>query len=139
VLKPIQSCTSSGCDHLGRGIGQAGRAFLFCCGTLALSACEMTPARMEGAVVYEYPAEAEVLSVDPCRYPRAYLHDRYVYLVGGRWYYPTRSGWTVLREEPQELYRYRMSIVPPRRREEVLRAPPAPVPAYPTPPPRRRP
>ncbi|MBV9946687.1 MAG: hypothetical protein JOZ69_07560 [Myxococcales bacterium] len=40
-------------------------------------------------------------------YPRVSYEGGYAYLVNDRWYYPTSSGWVVLREEPRELYRYR--------------------------------
>jgi hypothetical protein len=60
---------------------------------------------------------AEVVPQDIWEYPRVYYGGTYAYLVGGRWYYPTASGWMVLRREPVELSRERTRIQPdvPRR------------------------
>jgi hypothetical protein len=46
-------------------------------------------------------------------YPRVSYAGSYAYLVGNRWYYPSRGNWVVLRQEPPELYRYRTTYVAP--------------------------
>lgn len=66
-------------------------------------------------------------------YPRVYYEGDYAYLVGNRWYYPSRQGWAVFRDEPPVLYRYRVSTYRPYRPYEPRRpAPPAPF-GYPPP------
>jgi hypothetical protein len=163
VLKRIHSGTPISRYDSKRRIGQASPAMSLLLGAVALggvalSGCAVRPARVEGTVVYKYPVvEAELVPVDVSRHPRVLFHDRYLYLIDGRWYYPTDKGWMILRDEPQELYGYRRRIARPRDPSAIprtadppLRAPPAPPPTYqpdypnyapdyPTPPPRRRP
>jgi hypothetical protein len=81
------------------------------------------------AVTYEYEppvVEATVVPVDIRAYPRVDYSGGYVYLVDGRWYYPSARGWMVYRDEPRELSRYRAQI----ERSPRYRSPPA-VYAYP--------
>jgi hypothetical protein len=59
-------------------------------------------------VVGGYPTVyAEYVPPDVYAYPHVWYEGGYAYLVGDRWYYPSRAGWVVLREEPVPLYRYR--------------------------------
>jgi hypothetical protein len=60
---------------------------------------------------------ADRVPPDIYAYPRVYYEGDYAYLVGERWYYPSRHGWVVLRHEPPELYRYRVSYPPAYPRE----------------------
>jgi len=75
--------------------------------------CEATLQPAE-AVYYEggLLAPADVVPPDISAYPRAYYGGTYVYLVGGRWYYPSANGWMVLRREPVELSRQRTRLAP---------------------------
>jgi hypothetical protein len=79
---------------------------------LGASGCTATFTPEPVAVVtYEVPVvQAEVVPYDIQRYPRVYYGGTYVYLVEGRWYFPTARGWMVYREEPRELGRYRTQI-----------------------------
>jgi hypothetical protein len=75
---------------------------------LLLTSCYGTT-RVEGGVVYDYPVvqvEAAPMHIDT--YPRVYYRGNYAYLVEGRWYYPTASGWVVFRQEPEVLSSYRV-------------------------------
>ncbi|UQA61955.1 hypothetical protein [Polyangium aurulentum] len=54
-------------------------------------------------------------------YPRVAWGGSFAYLVGGVWYYPSATGWVVLREEPRVLARYRARL---ERAPRVYRAPP---------------
>jgi len=75
---------------------------------------------------------------DMTAYPRVAYDGGYAYLVGNRWYYPSRDRWLVLREEPPQLYRYRTTYVaPPVYRPAPVYAPRqyAPPPQYSYPPP----
>jgi hypothetical protein len=71
------------------------------------------------AVLYDYPITYVQTVPDLTFYPRTYYRGSYAYLVNGRWYYQTRGRWVVFREEPRELYRYRVyeynRLEPPRR------------------------
>jgi hypothetical protein len=67
------------------------------------------------------PANIEV-------YPRVWYSDRYVYLVGDRWYAPAGRRWVMLRNEPPPLFRYRTAF---------RAAPPPPAAVRPSPPPPR--
>jgi hypothetical protein len=67
---------------------------------------------------------APSVPVDIQTYPRVQYGGTYVYLVEGRWYYPTRRGYMVYRREPPALRVERERIyADPRYR---YRAPPAP-------------
>ena len=80
-------------------------------------------------------------------YPHVWYHGQWVYLVGGRWYCATTSGWVVFVDEPYELHHHREVYwgphPGPRPHDEwhpthappVQYAPPANVapPAYPKP------
>jgi hypothetical protein len=74
------------------------------CGAM-LTATLPTPELYGYAVV---DASAVPVSIDA--YPHVYWNGAYAYLVDGRWYYPTDSGWVVFREEPRDLYQYRIAI-----------------------------
>jgi len=66
----------------------------------------------QGTLIYEagYPATyVETVPAYAYYQPRVYYRGRYAYLVDGRWYYPSDRGWVVFREEPRELYRYRVN------------------------------
>jgi hypothetical protein len=84
---------------------------LLCAAALAsVTGCTATvtarPAR--AAVLYDHP----VVYVDDAPSgiydrPAVYYHGRPAYLVRGRWYYPSESGWVYFRDEPRELRRAR--------------------------------
>jgi hypothetical protein len=50
---------------------------------------------------------AQTVPANVYSYPHVWYDGGYAYLVGDLWYYPSTSGWVVLRREPPELYRYR--------------------------------
>ncbi len=78
---------------------------------------------------------AETVPPDIYAYPHVWYGGSYVYLVGDRWYYPSESGWVVLRREPQTLYQYRATYrfrAPPAYGRTYRQAPPPPPPAGPT-------
>ncbi len=77
-----------------------------CAGSTTVAATTTYPAGT--AVVYDYPVTYVETVPDFRYYPRTYYHGSYAYLVNGRWYYQTRGRWVVFREEPRELYRYRV-------------------------------
>jgi hypothetical protein len=86
---------------------------------------------------------ADGVPTDIYGYPHVWYEGGYAYLVGDRWYYPSSSGWLVLRSEPPELYRYRSSYrvrsAPPVGQTYRQAAPPAyPQPAPYLPPPAER-
>lgn len=83
--------------------------------TTALPGC-MAHAR--GEVVYDQPVT--YVEAPPERletYPRTYYRGQPAYLVDGRWYYHSDRRWVVFREEPRELYQYRVRSGPPRYRD----------------------
>lgn len=89
------------------------RAVLTALSALATAGCEatFTPGPLtatwdEGAVWYVEPP------TDVSAYPHVWYGDRWVYLIDGTWYAPTPRGWTILREEPRELGRYRSYYEP---------------------------
>jgi hypothetical protein len=106
-----------------RDVAVAGALAMFalfgtgCAGTTTVAATTTYPAGT--AVVYDYPVTYVETVPDFQYYPRTYYHGSYAYLVNGRWYYQTRGRWVVFREEPRELYRYRVydygRLEPPRR------------------------
>jgi hypothetical protein len=113
-------------------------------GSPALPACtvEAYPPTVGG---YE-TVYADTVPPDLYVYPHVWYDGGYAYLVGGRWYYPARGRWVVLRQEPPELYRYRTYYVrqappayvgPPTYRT-YQGAPPLPPPARQQAPPVRR-
>ncbi|MDI1482240.1 hypothetical protein [Polyangium sp. y55x31] len=55
-------------------------------------------------------AYAEAVPIDVNRYPAAEYRGRLAYLVEGRWYWPTDSGWVVFLDEPPELAYYRSRV-----------------------------
>ena len=61
------------------------------------------PAVVDGYAV----VGANTVPPDIYAYPHVWYHDRYAYLVDGRWYYPNEGGWVVFNEEPQPLYHWR--------------------------------
>jgi hypothetical protein len=65
-------------------------------------------------------------------YPHVWYGDRYVYLVGDRWFAPFGQRWVMLRGEPSQLYRYRATYRPPP--PAVFRPPPVVVRRQPPPP-----
>jgi hypothetical protein len=89
---------------------------LGCAGTTPVAATTTYPTP---AVVYDYPVTYVETVPDLQYYPRTYYRGDYAYLVNGRWYYQTRGRWVVFREEPRELYRYRVyeydRLEPPQR------------------------
>lgn len=115
--------------------------------------------RTTPAVVHGYSVvEADRVPDNFSSYPHTRYDDRDVYLVDGRWYYPTSSGaWVVFHDEPPPLYEFRARLVvngngyanggygnggyvsnAPNAPRPVSEAPPAypQGPAYPPPPPR---
>jgi hypothetical protein len=85
-------------------------ALLFLIGVLPASfACtvEAYPPAVGG---YE-TVYADTVPPDIYGYPHVWYDGGYAYLADGRWYYPTRGRWVVLRQEPPELYRYRSYYV----------------------------
>lgn len=88
-----------------------------CAGTTTPSAAS-TPVRST-PVVYDYPVTYVQAVPDLTYYPRTFYRGSYAYLVNGRWYYQTHGRWVVFKEEPRELYRYRVyeysRLEPPRR------------------------
>ena len=98
----------------------AARVALAGLAALAAAGCEATftprpiTATWDTGAVWYVEAPANV-----SRYPRVWYGDHWVYLVDGAWYAPTARGWTILREEPRELGRYRTQYEPgPWRRYE---------------------
>lgn len=84
---------------------------LLCAAALAgVTGCTATvtarPARAavlyDNSVVYVDDAPAGIYDR-----PAVYYHGRPAYLVRGRWYYPSESGWVYFRDEPVELRRAR--------------------------------
>jgi hypothetical protein len=84
---------------------------------------------------------AEYIPPDIYGYPHVWYDGSYAYLVGDRWYYPSRAGWVLLRQEPIPLYRYRADYryrtVPPYGRTYRQAPPPPYRPVRPPPPPAR--
>lgn len=105
----------------------------------ALPACALeasTPVPTVGGYAAIY---ADTVPTGIELYPRVWYADRYVYLVGDRWYAPYGGRWTMLRVEPPALYRYRSTYRPPPPAAvrppppAVRRAPPPPRYGYPRP------
>lgn len=71
--------------------------------------CEATIHPPELGITYRESALAPAPWVpeDIWAYPHVVYGGSYVYLVDGRWYYPTPSGWMMFRREPVELSRQR--------------------------------
>jgi hypothetical protein len=113
--------------------------FVALLGALALAPGCIGPPSVAGfATIYPETVPANVYA-----YPHVWYEGSYAYLVGNRWYYPTTSGWVVLRSEPPELYRYRSTWGYPRGPVDYGRtyrqaAPPAPPPYEYYPPPAER-
>lgn len=96
----------------------AARVALAGLAVLAAAGCEATftpgplTATWDAGAVWYVEAPSNV-----SEYPRVWYEDRWVYLVDGAWYAPTSRGWTILRDEPRELGRYRTYYEPgPMRR-----------------------
>jgi hypothetical protein len=85
---------------------------------LAALGCEAT--FTPGPLTATWDTGAAYVYVEPpydvTSYPRVWYGDRWVYLVDGAWYAPTVQGWTVLRQEPRELGRFRTYYEPERPR-----------------------
>jgi hypothetical protein len=98
-----------------------------------LAGCVQTPPAV-GGYATDY---AESVPPDIYAYPHVWYDGGYAYLVGERWYYPSRSGWVVLRAEPAPLHRYRAEYRirgwPGYGRTYPQAAPPAYGPSYPRP------
>ncbi len=95
---------------------------------LAAAGCEATFTPAEPVVTYyggATLAPAPAVPVDIWAYPRVYYGGSYLYLVDGRWYQPTPSGWMTYRREPVELSRARTRIYasPGLNRRVVPRSP----------------
>ena len=89
--------------RLGLAAPLGSLALLAALGTLSGCVARVGPPAVGGyATVYADSVPANVYS-----YPHVWYGGGYAYLVGDQWYYPSSGGWVVLREEPQELYRYR--------------------------------
>jgi hypothetical protein len=92
---------------------------LFGAGCAETATVAPSPTVAPPAVVYDYPVTYVQTVPDLTYYPRTYYRGSYAYLVNGRWYYQTRGRWVVFREEPHELYSYRVyqhdRLEPPRR------------------------
>jgi hypothetical protein len=96
---------------------------------LGATGCMATVQPEPVTLTYEYDSpvvEASVVPIDIRAYPRVYYSGGYVYLVDGRWYYPTARGWMIYRDEPRELRHYRAQV----ERSPRYRPPPT-VYAYP--------
>jgi hypothetical protein len=117
----VSRTNSSGPGALVRAIRLGAFAFACAVGTGCAATVAAEPAYFEadiGAAVI-----APAVPVDIYTRPRVYYRGTYVYLVDGRWYYPTTRGYMVYHREPTELRRYRERIyADPRYR---YRAPPA--------------
>lgn len=85
---------------------------------LAVAACSLLlgsvplgctgSAQVRAGVVHDHPVYYVDGPPTPLsRYPYAIYHGQRAYLVDGRWYYSTPSGWAVFRREPRELRHYR--------------------------------
>jgi hypothetical protein len=99
----------------------------------SLSACAIraAPPFVGGyATVY-----ADTVPADIYAYPHVWYEGGYAYLVGERWYYPSSSGWVVLRSEPAPLFRYRSYYVRgvPSYGRTIRQAPPPAYRGYPPP------
>lgn len=101
-------------------VGALVASTLFCAGCAGTTtpAAANTPVRST-PVVYDYAVTYVQAVPDLTYYPRTYYRGSYAYLVNGRWYYQTRGRWVVFKEEPRELYRFRVyeysRLEPPRR------------------------
>jgi hypothetical protein len=102
------------------------RAVLTAAVLMGATGCTATFTPEPVVVAYDAPvAAAEVVPYDIYAYPRVYYGGTYVYLVNGRWYFPSARGWMVYRQEPHELRRYRAEIHrAPERRQSPPVAPP---------------
>jgi hypothetical protein len=97
-------------------------------GLLASTGCAV-----RGEAEYAEPVgQVEITSAPVVNY-EAYPHTVYrgqtVYYVNGRWGYPHANGhWAYLRNEPQELVRYRrhVDVAPPAPRYEYRQEAPPP-------------
>ncbi len=75
-------------------------------------------AHARGELVYDQPVT--YVDAPPQRletYPTTYYRGQPAYLVDGRWYYHSDRRWVIFREEPRELYQYRVRSGPPRYRD----------------------
>jgi hypothetical protein len=104
-----------------------------------LPACALTA---EPPIVGGYATfYAQTVPADIYAYPHVWYEGGYAYLVGDRWFYPSSSGWVVLRSEPAPLFRYRTFYgargVPAWGRAVRQPAPPA-YPPFRGPPPAQR-
>lgn len=73
---------------------------------VTLGACKLTTAE---PVSY---AELSSAFVDYDAYPHTYYDGHMVYLVQNRWIYRDRGRWVAYREEPDELRRHRLLMLP---------------------------
>jgi hypothetical protein len=77
----------------------------------ALAALPACAVRVRPPIVGGYATfYADTVPVDIYAYPHVWYEGGYTYLVGDRWFYPTASGWVILRSEPAPLFRYRASL-----------------------------
>jgi hypothetical protein len=81
---------------------------------LGAAGCEATFTPGPLATSWEVGATwaAEDVPNDITSYPHVWYEGRWIYLVDGIWYAPTRHGWIVLREETPDLSRYRRYYEP---------------------------
>lgn len=94
---------------LGRAKGSHRQRWIVLCAALLMgvSGCA-GETQVRAGLLFDYPVT--YLHRPPPRvrhYPRTYYYGRPAYLVHGRWYYSSPSGWVVFREEPRELRAYR--------------------------------
>ena len=94
-------------------VARGGAAVLAAVAMLGGTGCEATLHTPRAVITYDtgdYFVRSDLVPPDIWAYPHVFYGGASVYLVGGRWYYPTTRGWRAMRSEPVELGRQRTRI-----------------------------
>jgi hypothetical protein len=95
-------------------VARGGAAVIAAAAMIGGTGCEATFHTPGTVVRYyddgDYVARADLVPPDIRVYPHTYYGGLDVYLVDGRWYYPSAGGWRIMRREPVELGRQRTRI-----------------------------
>jgi hypothetical protein len=94
-------------------VARGGAAVIAAAAMIGAAGCEATW-HTPGAVIRydtgDYVVRADLVPPDIRVYPHYDYGGTTVYLVDGRWYYPSTGGWRIMRREPVELGRQRTRI-----------------------------
>jgi hypothetical protein len=113
------------------GTGRLAAAAIAAALGLGALGCEATFQPPELTVAYGAAAVPVRVPNNIAAYPHVFYDNTWFYLVDGQWYAPSPQGWVMLRQEPQELGRYRRYYQEPQYEGEPPPLP-SPAPAYPS-------